>query len=386
MIRAMMNLKPTPNPYLSTLIYFIGIPILLVLVVALIATQFSDERMALGPQRTVESINPKMGIHTRLTDEVEEVKIRQTLEMVREMGASWIIEYFPWSYVQPEPDAQKWTHTDQVILHANRQGLKVIARLGFVPEWARPEETTPLYLDDEYFADFGNYAATFARRYAEQVDHIIIWNEPNLGMEWGFQPVDPEKYVRMLRVVYPMIKEANPDVEVLAGALAPTLAPDSDPTAMNDLVYLQQMYDAGAADYFDILAIHAYGFRFPPDEPADPNVVNFRRTELLRQIMVENGDGHKQAMMTEGGWNDHPRWTRAVRPGQRIQYTIEAYRIAQEEWPWLDVMGLWAFRYPWDQKTHQDYFTFVDTDFEPKPIYLEVQKYATHGIDETFEE
>ena len=49
--------------------------------------------------------------------------------------------------------------------------------------------------------------------------------------------------------------------------------------------------------------------------------------ELLRAIMVANGDEAKSAMITEGGWNDHPRWTRAVRPGQRIDYTIRAGRI-----------------------------------------------------------
>jgi hypothetical protein len=48
--------------------------------------------------------------------------------------------------------------------------------------------------------------------------------------------------------------------------------------------------------------------------------------------MVENGDAHKRVMITEAGWNDHPRWTRAVRPGQRIEYTIRAYEIAQHEW------------------------------------------------------
>ena len=36
----------------------------------------------------------------------------------------------------------------------------------------------------------------------------------------------------------------------------------------------------------------------------------------------------------------------------------------------------WAFRYPWDAKSYQDYYTFVRTDFEPKPIYEEVQRYA----------
>ncbi|MEM7131208.1 MAG: hypothetical protein AAF702_33135 [Chloroflexota bacterium] len=341
--------------------------------------QYTDEMLALGPQQTVETINPKMGVHTRLTDEVEEKKIRRTLEMVREMGATWIVEYFPWAYVQPRPDARKWKHTDMVIQHANRQGLKVIARLGFVPEWARPEETTPLYLDREQFGDFGRYAAEFASRYANQVDYIIIWNEPNLGLEWGYEAVDATKYVEMLAIVYPMVKDANPDVQILAGALAPTLATADDPTATNDLVFLQQMYSAGAAPYFDILAIHAYGFRFPPDEPADPDLINIRRTELLREIMVRNGDETKKAMITEGGWNDHPRWTRAVRPGQRIEYTIDAYRIAQEEWPWLEAMALWAFRYPWDAKTYQDYYTFVSTDFEPKPIYLEVQQYGTNS-------
>ena len=331
----------------------------------------------LGPQRTVVTQNPKAGVHTRLTDEVEPWKIKRTLEMVREMGAPWVVEYFPWAYIQPKPDVWKWKHSDEVIAHANRQGLTVIARLGYVPEWARPPETTPLFLDEEHFADFGRFAAEFVTHYAGQVDYVIIWNEPNLALEWGYAAVDPVKYTAMLKVVYPMIKAANPDVQVLAGALAPTLAPPGSEWGMNDLDFLQAMYDAGAADYFDILAVHAYGWSFPPDEPAAPDVVNFRRTELLRDIMVRNGDGAKAAMITEGGWNDHPRWTRAVRPGQRIAYTLRAYEIARDEWPWLDAIALWAFRYPWDAKTYQDYYTFVRTDFEPKPIYEELRQALT---------
>ena len=94
---------------------------------------------------------------------------------------------------------------------------------------------------------------------------------------------------------------------------------------------------------------------------------------------LSRGDGHKQAMITEGGWNDHPRWTRAVKPAQRIDYTLRAYDIANEEWPWLDALAMWVFRFPWDAKSYQDYYTFVRTDFEPKPIYLEVQSKMTGG-------
>ena len=139
---------------------------------------FSDE-VPLGPQQEVQTINPKMGIHTRLTDEAEPWKIKRTLEMVREMGAPWIVEYFPWAYYEPRPGHFEWGHPDLVIEHANRQGLTVIARLGFVPEWARPAESTPLLLPEENYEDFGRYAAAFVERYADTVDYVIIWNETN---------------------------------------------------------------------------------------------------------------------------------------------------------------------------------------------------------------
>lgn len=334
------------------------------------------DSVPLGPQQTVQTINPKMGVHTRLTDEVEPWKIKRTLEMVRELGAPWIVEYFPWAYVEEKQGSYNWVHADLVVDHANRQGLTLIARMGFVPEWARPKGTTALYLNNDHFEDFGRFAATFAKRYAGKVKYMVIWNEPNLSLEWGYQPVDPAKYVAMLRVVYPMVKAANPEMQILAGALAPTLASPGSAPDMGDLDYLQRMYDDGAAPYFDALAIHAYGWHSEPDEPPAKNVVNFRRAELLRALMVTNGDAQKPAIITEAGWNDHPRWTRAVRPSQRIAYTIRAYQITQQEWPWALAVCFWAFRYPWDAKSYQDYFTFVRTDFEPKPIYQEVERYA----------
>lgn len=350
--------------------------VILALATAQHLAQRQIANVPLGPQQTVHTVNAKMGMHTRLTDEVEPWKIKRTLEMVRELGAPWVVEYFPWAYIEEQPGRYNWVHADQVVEHAARQGLTLIARLGYVPQWARPKDTSPLYLDQDRFPDFARFAATFAARYRDKVPYIIIWNEPNLALEWGYQPPDPQKYTEMLRQVYPMVKQANPDVQVLAGALAPTLAPPGSDAGMNDLDFLQAMYDAGAADSFDVLAIHSYGWHFGPDEAADPAAINFRRAELLRAVMERNGDAHKQAMITEGGWNDHPRWTRAVRPSQRITYTIRAYEIAQQEWPWLSAICLWVMRFPWDQKSYQDYFSFVRTDFEPKPIYTEVQRYA----------
>jgi len=331
------------------------------------------------PPQTVVTHNPKIGVHTRLTDEAAPWKIQRTLRMVREMGAPWVVEFFPWVTIERSKGQFDWWHTDQVIDHAVNQGLTVIARLGLVPAWARPDprerETTLNTLDADHYADFGDFVHAFVDRYRGRVRHIIIWNEPNLSFEWGLRPVSAQAYVDLLRVAYARAKEADPNVIVLAGALAPTLEPEGSPAGLNDLIYLQQMYDAGAATAFDALAVHAYGLTSPAGEPPDPARINFRRVELLRAIMRVNGDGNRPVYITEAGWNDSPRWNKAVSPAQRIVYTIAAYEWAKSQ-PWIEMVAMWAFRYPQPARTYQDNWTWVNEDFAPKPIYEEVRKYA----------
>lgn len=354
--------------------------ILGMLVLCLLAGVPSPALVALGPQQTVRSTNPLVGVHTRLTDEVEEWKIKRTLEMVREMGASWVVEYFPWAYYEPSPGRYDWSHADLVVDHARRQGLTVIARIGMVPEWARPnpktQPTTPTYLDREHYAHLARFTAAFVEHFRGRVNHVVIWNEPNLSLEWGYRPVSPEAYAELLRAVYPAAKAANPDVSVLGGALAPTLAPAGDPEGMNDLEYLERMLAAGAGSAMDGLAVHAYGWRQPPDAPADAAVVNLARVELLHDVLVRGGYGQLPVYVTEGGWNDHPRWTKAVQPGQRAAYSVRAYQKAVDEWPWCRVFALWAFRYPRPANTYADYYTLVATDFTVKPVYLAVKRYT----------
>ncbi len=332
--------------------------------------------LELGAPQTVLTNNPKMGVHTRLSDEVEAWKIKRTLEMVREMGSPWIVEYFPWAYAEPASGVFDWRHNDLVMNHARQQGLTVIARLGFVPEWARPTDSATSYLSPDHYADFGNYVYAFVKRYTKEGEDapiIIIWNEPNLALEWGFQSIDSTDYAKLLTISYQRAKEANPKVTVLGGALAPTLSPIGNDQALNDLIYLQQMLDANAGQSMDGLAVHAYGWSLSADDPPDRQVINFRRVELVHQLLIDNGYAKLPIYITEGGWNDHPRWTRAVKPGQRIEYTRQASALVAQ-WPWVKMVAWWAFRYPWPTHTYLDYFTFVTPDFEPKPIYWEIQQ------------
>src|SRR5579884_3010679 len=77
---------------------------------------FNPNHLRLPAQQQVETRLPKLGVHTRLTDEVEQAKIQHTFEMVRQMGAAWDVEYFPWNYIQPNgPNDWDWSHADLVV-------------------------------------------------------------------------------------------------------------------------------------------------------------------------------------------------------------------------------------------------------------------------------
>ncbi|PLS83577.1 MAG: hypothetical protein CYG59_00705, partial [Chloroflexi bacterium] len=93
----------------------------------------------------------------------------------------------------------------------------------------------------------------------DEVRYIVVWNEPNLDFEWGSRPPDPGAYAALLKVVYPAIKQANPAVQVAAGALSP--GPTVPGIRMDDLQFLRGMLDAGAP--FDVLALHVYGGTTP---------------------------------------------------------------------------------------------------------------------------
>jgi polysaccharide biosynthesis protein PslG len=97
---------------------------------------------------------------------------------------------------------------------------------------------------------------------------------------------------------------------------------------------------------------------------------------LLRAIMDAHGDAGKPIYVTEAGWNDHPRWVWAVNPGQRVQYSLEAYTWAAEQWPWCPVVAMWMLRTPGRARNYQDYYAFVTPEFQQRLIYNAVQTYT----------
>lgn len=337
-------------------------------------------------------VNP-FGINTFLEQEVEPAKVDLALSMIQEAGFRWIRQEFPWEDIEQNARGDFWDHKwnvsawvkyDRIVDFAEKHGVQIIARLDNPPDWTRAEgDVIGTMAPPDDLTDFGNFVYAVVSRYRGRVRYYQIWNEPNIYPEWGEQPVDPAGYVALLQVAYQRAKEADPDCVILSAGLAQTT--ETGPMNLNDLDYLQQMYDAGVQGYFDIMGVMAYGlWTGPSDHRTHRELTNFSRPQLIRDIMVRNGDAEKPLWATEVGWNavppdfgSFPMFGR-VDVRQQARYAVGAYQRAQEEWPWMGMMNYWFFKRATDAERDQVfyYFRMVEPDFHPMPVYEAMKGYA----------
>jgi hypothetical protein len=345
----------------------------------------------LAPMDHLEA-NP-YAVNVFLEQEVEEWKIRRSLEMIHDAGFGWIKQQVVWAtvegpgrgrFVEGPNGRDSWAKYDRIVYLAEQYGLKVIFRIDTSPEWARPIGVAKIETPPSNAEDYAEFARKLAERYQGRVRHFQIWNEPNLPFEWGDREPSPAEYTNLLRAAYRAIKSTNPDAVVISAAMAPTT--EYSEKGINELIFLQRMYDVGAKEYFDVLGANAYGLRSGPDDRrlAIDRDVNFSRPLLVRRVMVRNGDAGKPIWASEVGWNaapeDHPGAPVFGRVDRDLQarYTVRAYERAQDEWPWMGVMALWHFRLvaPEGRLLPQFYFNAVDEDFTPEPLYLAMRDLA----------
>ena len=329
-------------------------------------------------------VNP-FGVNTFLEQEVEEWKVRRTLELIRAAGIGWVRQQVPWADIEPFRKGEfRWEKYDRIFDLVNAYGLQLVARLDYPPDWSRRDNSVAFGPPDD-IRDYGDFVEAFVRRYRGRVRFIQVWNEPNAFPEWGNRPVNATEYVALLREAYTRAKAVDPDIVVLSAALAPTLG-TGDGRAESDLTFLEKIYQAGGGQYFDILAAQAYGlWTGPGDRRVSPDRTNFSRVRLLREIMVRHGDAAKPIWITELGWDalpedfpgpaTHGRVTRA----QQARFTADAYRRILAEWPWVGVAFYWHFRMVTDEKRDQPvfYFGMADPDFTLHPVYYAVRDLAT---------
>ena len=307
------------------------------------------------------SDEPVAGIHTiRASDAL--------LQLADNGGSRWIVQLLEWREIEPAPGEFFWEYTDWLVRATEHYGLDLVLRLDHPPAWAiSTDQAIPV--DAEAYARF---VGRVAARYGGRILAYIVWNEPNLAVEWAGQPPDPAAYASLLCTARSAIHAADPGALVVSAGLAPTN--HTDTSALDDRHYLQAMYAAGAASCFDVLGAHPYGFAYPPDDPYDAHDgLNFARLADLRGIMVAEGDGEKRVWATELGWTTDPvgeeqQWLR-VSEEEQAQYLVGAFEQAAQEWPWLERVAVWNLSMGLAADDEMRGYSILATDGTPKPAY-----------------
>jgi hypothetical protein len=308
------------------------------------------------------------------------------LGLIRDAGFGWVKQVFPWREMEGAGKGKyDWSVSDRVVRMAHdRFGLDILARVGSQPDWAR--QGCSLEGPPRNYQDFADFLGAMAARYKGRIRAYEIWNEPNLAREWCDQPPNPEQYVRMLRLAYQAIKRSDPDALVISAGLTPTGT--QPPVAMPDDVYLDRMYQAmgGKSDgYFDVLGVHAAGYKAPPEvSPAEAaadkaryggeRFFTFRRVEDLRAVMERYGDYDTQVAILEFGWTlddrpDSPYAWHHVSDQQQADYFVRAYKWAKEHWsPWIGLMSLIYVCNPDWTRNDEQYYWCVTEPIYPQTI------------------
>lgn len=378
------------NLRLSAVLFTLG----LVLAQLLVALPPTSDAAAPVPDTT--GLNP-YGANFFLDKEVEEWKKEKTLQMARDAGIGWMKQEFEWNEIEFKKNyffddkfkKSSWEKFDDIVNLAKKYNIQVVARLDRAPDWAKPVGSNP-GAPPTNNSDFANFVTAFVTHYKGQIHYLQIWNEPNLSEEWNQgKPVNAAQYVQLLKAAYTAAKKVDPTIKILSAPMAMTLENTPARIHLDELIYWKEMYQAGAQKYFDIASANGYGLEYAPDNAPSPDKLNFRRVELLHNIMVQNGDSNKAVWFNEYGWDAPPAnmpadkliWRRVSEQDQ-ANYTVQGIQYAKDHWPWAGVLFIWYFRQVGDIPTDRAdyYFQMVTPEFATKPIYLAVKTAANKWL------
>lgn len=308
---------------------------------------------------------------------------------VNELGVSWIKQEVDWSVLEPVQGNIVWTDMDEIINLANANDLNLMLTLKNAPAWARSNTENAGPPDD--FAAFAAFAGSIAGRYAGSIGAIEIWDEPNVASNWIGKPLNGASYVELLSAAYASIKAADQNVIVVSGGLRPTGINDPN-VAIDDRVFLSQMYGAGLADVSDAIGAHPLGFANPPDSTCcennpeipgwddHPSFFFLDTLQDYRNIMNQNGDDRTFIWATEFGWGssdglgvDPPEGLLFVdftSFDEQADYTVRAYQKGREL-GYVGPMFAWNMNFCEVQGigSVECYWSFLNPAGDPRSVF-----------------
>lgn len=249
-------------------------------------------------------------------------------------GLYWArLNQISWAKIEPSPGVRDWSSLagfEQMVIAMHARGLEVIAIIRETPSWAQAVPGSVCGpIQDEDIPAFANFVRDVVARYSQapyEIRHWEIQNEEDVPVNtntgvfgcWG-DPSDTQYYggryyAKVIQQVYPVVKAADPQSQVILGGLLLDCDPNNPPVVNGQTKdctpakYLEGVLVGGGGNYFDAVSFHAYDYynqipgsfgnlNFGASE-ANHTVLTYK-TAYLKDVLNKYGFGNKPLMNTE---------------------------------------------------------------------------------------
>jgi hypothetical protein len=359
-----------------------------------------------GPTATplpVEDVRYNVGIQVQESLDNQDLWMRTVDE---QLHMNWIKQQVRWENFETEPDQYDWGVLDVVLPSAAEHGLNVMLSIVTAPDWAREAGVdTSRHGPPANPQDYADFVVAILERYPGMVHAVEVWNEQNLDREWtSARGLSAANYIELLRTTYDAIKEVDPGIIVISGALSPTGLSDGI-RAWDDFTYMDQLISAGLLDTVDCVGAHHNGINVGPsltwdNIPNDPTARfrgpydnphhswSFRSTLQTYANKIQVAGGDQRLCVTEFGWasaedmSGYPAGFEFALDNsleEQKDYIVEAMSL-MEEWDTVWLAFLWNLNYGpqagWATDNDNVPYSLIGPDWNFRPAYDAVAEWV----------
>lgn len=207
-------------------------------------------------------------------------EVQNALAMSADLGLDWLAVPISWAALQKDASiAPRWEALDPIVRFAAEHKISVLASVAQAPSWAQ--------------TSLGPEASRTAQFVQALLDHyptiaaVELFPSANTQQGWG-GVVNAQAYNQVYQTVARQIQHAHPETILVAAGLRPVAkpAPAGD---MDDLQFLQELYQQGAASSMRVISIQFGDVSGDPlDFPTSREPRVMRHYEEVRRVMLEN--------------------------------------------------------------------------------------------------
>ena len=322
-----------------------------------------------------------------------------------QLGVDWVKQQIRWEDIEPAQGEYDWGPVDVYLESAASHGTKVLISVVTAPDWARePGISLERHGPPADPATYAGFVRAILERHPGKVHAVEVWNEMNLDREWtSMRGLNAANYVALLRETYEAIKEVDPGVIVVSGALSPT-GFDDGVTARDDAAYMDSLIAAGMLNYTDCVGAHHNGYNVSPDYtydavPNDPSASfrgpfdnphrswSFRSTLQSYALKIENAGGDQKLCVTEFGWPSTEDLSGSPEGfgfaddntlEEQAEFTVAALNN-MEDWGFVRLAFIWNLNYGaqagWDPSNDNVPYSLIGPDTTFRPAFDAVKEW-----------